>query len=130
MFFTPTKLAGAFIIDVDKRCDERGFFGRTWCAEEFAAQGLDARPVQGSTSHNPVAGTLRGLHYQAAPYLDKKGIAFDPRGAKRVHPERNVVELGDGTTLAYELTVDGATSTPYSTHPYASGTPASDCPAP
>ena len=83
MLFTPTKLAGAFIIDVEKRCDERGFFSRTWCIEEFAAQGLDARPVQCSMSHNPVAGTLRGLHYQAAPHLETKlvrctsGAVFD-----------------------------------------------------
>ena len=45
------------------------------------------------------------IEFQAAPHLDKKGIAFDPRGAKRVHPERNVVELGDGTLLAYDYLV-------------------------
>ena len=45
------------------------------------------------------------IEFQAAPHLDKKGIAFDPRGAKRVHPERNVVELGDGTLLAYDYLI-------------------------
>jgi sulfide:quinone oxidoreductase len=47
----------------------------------------------------------KDIEFRAAPYLDKKGIAFEPRGAKRVHPERNVVELGDGTPLAYDYLV-------------------------
>jgi sulfide:quinone oxidoreductase len=47
----------------------------------------------------------KDIEFQAAPYLDKKGIAYDPRGAKRVHPERSVVELGDGTPLAYDYLV-------------------------
>jgi sulfide:quinone oxidoreductase len=47
----------------------------------------------------------KDIEFQAAPYLDKKGIAFEPRGAKRVHPERNAVELGDGTLLAYDYLV-------------------------
>jgi sulfide:quinone oxidoreductase len=47
----------------------------------------------------------RDIEFQAAPYLDKKAIAYDPRGAKRLHPERNVVELGDGTPLAYDYLV-------------------------
>jgi sulfide:quinone oxidoreductase len=47
----------------------------------------------------------KDIEFQAAPYLDKKGVAYDPRGAKRVHPERNVVELGDGTLLPYDYLV-------------------------
>jgi sulfide:quinone oxidoreductase len=45
------------------------------------------------------------IEFQAAPFLDKKGIAFDPRGAKRVHPEKSQVELGDGTMLAYDYLI-------------------------
>lgn len=67
MHFTKTPLGGAFVIDVEPREDERGLFARTFCAQEFAAHGLDARIAQASVSFNRRAGTLRGLHYQATP---------------------------------------------------------------
>jgi dTDP-4-dehydrorhamnose 3,5-epimerase len=83
MRFTETPLAGAYVIDVEPREDERGLFARTFCAEEFAAHGLDPRVVQTSVSFNRRTGTLRGLHYQAAPHGDAKlvrctaGAIFD-----------------------------------------------------
>lgn len=72
MRFVPTMLAGAFLIEQERHADERGFFARTWCEEEFAERGLDAHLSQCSVSHNRHRGTLRGLHYQLPPYAEAK----------------------------------------------------------
>lgn len=72
MIFTETKLKGAFIIDVEPREDERGFFARSWCADEFRRHGLNSRLVQCNISFNNKRGTLRGIHYQAAPFPEAK----------------------------------------------------------
>jgi dTDP-4-dehydrorhamnose 3,5-epimerase len=74
MRFTEAALEGAFIIDPEPRQDERGFFARTWCEREFAAQGLHLRWVQCNISFSKDRGTVRGLHYQAAPYAEAKLI--------------------------------------------------------
>lgn len=72
MRFTETRLKGAFIIDVERREDERGFFARTFCAREFEEHGLKATFVQCHTSYNRAPGTLRGMHYQALPAAETK----------------------------------------------------------
>ncbi|MBC8074568.1 MAG: dTDP-4-dehydrorhamnose 3,5-epimerase [Chloroflexales bacterium] len=72
MIFTETPLAGAFLVEPERIADERGFFARTWCAEEFAARGLEARLVQCNVSYNQRRGTLRGMHYQAEPHAEVK----------------------------------------------------------
>lgn len=72
VIFSPTPLAGAFVVDLDRRSDERGFFARTWCQREFEAQGLDAALVQCSLSHNLRRHTLRGMHWQASPHSEVK----------------------------------------------------------
>lgn len=72
MKFTPTALAGAWIVDVEPAADERGFFARTWCRREFAEHGIDCDFVQTSVSYNRLAGTLRGLHYQRPPHDETK----------------------------------------------------------
>ena len=72
MRFTETRLKGAYIIDVDRREDERGFFARTFCAREFGERGLNTTFVQCHTSYNRTAGTLRGMHYQALPAAESK----------------------------------------------------------
>jgi dTDP-4-dehydrorhamnose 3,5-epimerase len=83
MRFTPTPLADAWVIDLDRIEDERGYFARTWCAREFNAHSLEDRVVQCSTSFNAAKGTLRGLHYQVAPHAETKlvrctrGAVFD-----------------------------------------------------
>jgi dTDP-4-dehydrorhamnose 3,5-epimerase len=74
MVFTETKLKGAFIIDLEPIQDERGFFARTWCKKEFEAHGLNPNLVQCNTSFNRKKGTLRGMHYQTAPYEEAKLI--------------------------------------------------------
>ena len=83
MIFTPTPLAGAFVIDIEPLGDSRGFFARTFCTAELAAHGLATGVAQCSTSFNATAGTLRGMHFQAAPYEEEKivrcvaGAVFD-----------------------------------------------------
>ncbi|HZP83020.1 MAG TPA: dTDP-4-dehydrorhamnose 3,5-epimerase [Chthonomonadaceae bacterium] len=72
MHFTATKIKGAYILDIEPREDERGFFARTWCREEFAAHGLNTSLVQCNLSFNTRKGTLRGMHYQAAPHAEAK----------------------------------------------------------
>jgi dTDP-4-dehydrorhamnose 3,5-epimerase len=72
MIFTETKLKGAYVIDMEKLQDERGFFARSWCQKEFLAHGLASALVQCSVSFNAKQGTLRGMHYQIKPYEETK----------------------------------------------------------
>ncbi|NJL84664.1 MAG: dTDP-4-dehydrorhamnose 3,5-epimerase [Chloroflexaceae bacterium] len=74
MQFTETQLQGAFIIDLDRKADDRGFFARTYCRAEFATHGIEPRIVQCNLSYNHQAGTLRGLHYQVEPSQEAKLI--------------------------------------------------------
>ncbi len=80
MKFVPLDLEGAYLIELEPHRDERGFFARTWCREEFAAHGLSPAVAQCSTSHNERAGTLRGLHFQRPPHAEVK-IVRCTRGA-------------------------------------------------
>jgi dTDP-4-dehydrorhamnose 3,5-epimerase len=83
VIFKETELKGAYVIEPVPASDERGFFARTFCAREFAKHGLAAGMSQCSTSFNIRQGTLRGLHYQAAPHAEEKlvrvtmGAIFD-----------------------------------------------------
>jgi dTDP-4-dehydrorhamnose 3,5-epimerase len=72
MIFNPTRLEDAYLIDVERHADERGFLARTFCEREFADHGLPMRIVQSSTIHSPRRNTLRGLHYQEAPHREIK----------------------------------------------------------
>ncbi len=72
MKFVETPLAGAYVLELERLEDERGFFARTWCAEELAGHGLEARIAQCNLSSNRRRGTLRGMHYQAAPHQEAK----------------------------------------------------------
>jgi dTDP-4-dehydrorhamnose 3,5-epimerase len=72
MIFAKIGVPGAFVIDLERREDERGFFARSWCRAEFDEQGLNPRLVQCSVSFNKKRGTLRGMHYQAQPYEEAK----------------------------------------------------------
>lgn len=72
MRFLPLELAGAFLIEDEPARDERGWFARTFCGEEFSRRGLSAVVAQCSVSHNARRGTLRGLHYQGAPHEEAK----------------------------------------------------------
>jgi dTDP-4-dehydrorhamnose 3,5-epimerase len=72
MLFTETALLGAYIIDLDLKPDHRGFFARTFCAEEFQAHGLKPTVAQCNLSFNHQKGTLRGMHYQVLPAAETK----------------------------------------------------------
>lgn len=81
--FIATSLVGLYVIEPELQTDERGFFARTWCGEEFIKQGLNPKLAQCNVSFNNKAGTLRGLHYQIAPREEAKlvrctmGAIFD-----------------------------------------------------
>lgn len=106
MIFTELPLAGAFAIDVEPRSDERGLFARTVCAEEFGRHGLSTVFVQSSVSWNRQAGTLRGLHFQAAPHEEEKlvrctagrvfDVMVDLRPGSATHGRWTAVELDAG----------------------------------
>ena len=72
MIFTATQLEDAWLIDIEPREDERGFFARIWCRQELAAQGLDTEIAQESLSFNRHRGTVRGLHFQRPPHEETK----------------------------------------------------------
>lgn len=72
MRFVPSPLAGAYLVELEPLEDERGFFARSFCQEEFKAHGLDPVVAQCNVSFNRKRGTLRGLHYQAAPHSEAK----------------------------------------------------------
>jgi dTDP-4-dehydrorhamnose 3,5-epimerase len=72
MIITETKLKGAFIIELEKVADVRGFFARSWSRREFTAQGLNGNLSECNVSFNKTKGTLRGMHYQAEPYEQVK----------------------------------------------------------
>ncbi|MEZ4727776.1 MAG: dTDP-4-dehydrorhamnose 3,5-epimerase [Caldilineaceae bacterium] len=74
MIFQPTNLQGAYLIALEPVADERGFFARSWCRQEFTDHGLDATLVQCNLSFNKRRGTLRGMHYQVAPSSETKLI--------------------------------------------------------
>jgi dTDP-4-dehydrorhamnose 3,5-epimerase len=83
MIFRETAIDGVWVVEPERHADERGFFARTWDTLEFVERGLSGRIVQCSVSYNRRRGTLRGLHYQAAPHEEAKlvrctaGAVFD-----------------------------------------------------
>ena len=72
MQIVPLPLAGAFVIEAEPACDERGFFARTFSSEEFSRHGLVSSFVQSGVAYNHVRGTLRGMHFQLAPHGEVK----------------------------------------------------------
>jgi dTDP-4-dehydrorhamnose 3,5-epimerase len=83
MIFKQTAIEGTYLIEIERREDERGFFARAWCKSEFEAHGLNADFVQANLVVTRRKGTLRGLHYQIAPFEEAKlvrcarGAIFD-----------------------------------------------------
>ncbi len=126
--FLPTELEGAYLLELERREDERGFFARTWCRDELADHGLVTDLAQCSISRNAVAGTLRGMHFQTSPHEEAKlvrctkGAVFDVivdlRPGSPTHAEWLGVELDAerGTALyvpkgfahGFQTLVDGA----------------------
>jgi dTDP-4-dehydrorhamnose 3,5-epimerase len=72
MRFTETEIEGAFVVDIEPREDDRGFFARAYCVQELEEMGLHATMVQANLSGNRTRGTVRGLHYQEEPAVERK----------------------------------------------------------
>jgi dTDP-4-dehydrorhamnose 3,5-epimerase len=106
MIFRDTGIAGAWVIEAERLEDERGFFARTWDADEFAERGLSSRLAQCSISYNRARGTLRGLHYQVAPHEEAKlvrctaGAIFDV--AVDLRPDSSTFRRWFGVELSAE----------------------------
>ena len=112
MIFTETKLKGAFIIDLERRNDERGFFARAFCQNEFREHGLKPIIAQANIASNLKKGTLRGMHFQYPPAAETKlvrctrgailDIIVDLRPESRTYLEHIAVELDeDNMTSLY-----------------------------
>jgi dTDP-4-dehydrorhamnose 3,5-epimerase len=72
MVFVETELSGAFVIELEPRNDNRGFFARTFCQREFAERGLNTQIVQSNVAFNRLRGTVRGMHFQYPPFAESK----------------------------------------------------------
>src|SRR3954470_7410826 len=110
MIFTETKLKGAFILDIEKREDSRGFFGRVFCQNEMKAHGLNPKIAQANTAFNLKKGTLRGMHFQYPPAAESKlvrctrgailDIIVDLRPESPTYLEHISVELNEDNMTA------------------------------
>lgn len=110
MRFSQTEIAGVAAVDVEAHADERGSFARLHCPDEFAAAGYPFTPAQTSLSRNPQRGTLRGMHYQAAPHAEVKlvrcvrgrifDVAIDLRPGSPTHRRWTACELSSDNARA------------------------------
>lgn len=131
MRFTETRLEGAFLIDLERHEDNRGFFARTFCQNEFAEHGLNTTIAQANLAFNRFKGTLRGMHFQFPPKAESKlvrcprggivDIIVDLRPESATYLEHVAVELNEenGTALyvperfahGYQVLVDNTETT-------------------
>ena len=103
MIFSETKLSGAYVVEIEKIEDQRGFFVRTFDKKEFSKKGLDSEFVQSSISQNKKKGTIRGMHYQGKPYEENKivrctkgsifDVIIDLRSNSKTYKEWFSIEL-------------------------------------
>jgi dTDP-4-dehydrorhamnose 3,5-epimerase len=110
VIFTETKLKGAFVIDLERRTDERGFFARAFCQNEFRAHGLKPTIAQANIASNLKKGTLRGMHFQYPPAAETKlvrctrgailDIIVDLRSESPTYLEHVAVELNEQNMTA------------------------------
>jgi dTDP-4-dehydrorhamnose 3,5-epimerase len=110
MIFTETKLKGAYIIDIERREDSRGFFARAFCQREFSAHGLKPVIAQANVAFNKLKGTLRGMHFQYPPAAETKlvrctrgailDIIVDLRPESPTYLQHIAVELNEGNHRA------------------------------
>ncbi len=116
MIFQSTNIAGVFKIGLELKADERGFFARSWCETEFADHGLNPRLKQCNISGNARKGTLRGIHYQAAPFAEAKlvrctkgrifDVALDLRPQSQTYLQWFGIELSAENRLALYIPED------------------------
>src|SRR5512132_522514 len=110
MIFTETKLKGAYVIDLERREDARGFFARAFCQHEFEAHGLKPIIAQANVAHNRQKGTVRGMHFQIPPAAETKlvrctrgailDIIVDLRPESPTYLQHVAVELNEDNQLA------------------------------
>jgi dTDP-4-dehydrorhamnose 3,5-epimerase len=110
MIFTESVLAGAYVVEMERLEDDRGFFARSYCAEEFAARGLPAAMPQCSVSFNSRRATLRGLHYQADPHAEDKLVRCTAGAIFDVIVDLRPGSASRGRWLGVELTADNRRS--------------------
>lgn len=113
MKLTPAEIEGAYLIDLEPIADERGFFARTFCQDDFSKLGLEGAFTQCNLSFNARKGTIRGLHFQARPYEETKivscthGAIFDVivdlRSESRTFRRWAAFELSRGNRRALYL---------------------------
>jgi dTDP-4-dehydrorhamnose 3,5-epimerase len=128
MRFEPTAVPGVVVVSLDARHDERGFFARAYCVDEFAEHGLELDVVQANLSHNVAAGTIRGLHYQDESAPEPKlfrcirgrtyHVAVDMREGSSTHgqwvgvylddQERHALYIPGGCAAGYQAMTDAA----------------------
>ena len=138
MKFSETKIPGVFAIELKRHEDDRGWFARSWCREEFSAYGLPTDLAQTNLSHNTQRGTVRGMHFQIAPNAEVKlircvagvvhDIALDLRPESPMFKQSVATELSadnglamflpEGIAHGFQTLTDNATlfyqmSTPY-----------------
>ena len=141
MIFTEIELPGAYVVDLERREDDRGFFARAWCSEEFAAQGLDARLTQCNISFNVHRGTVRGMHMQEPPHAEVKlvrctrGAIYDVivdlrpdspayrrwTGVELTEDNRTMLYVPEGFAHGYQALADGTEIFYQVSEPYAPG---------
>jgi dTDP-4-dehydrorhamnose 3,5-epimerase len=100
-------MVGAFVVEVQRTADDRGSFARTFDADRFEAEGLDPRVAQTNLSHNPRAGTLRGLHFQAAPHGEAKLVRVVRGASFHVLVDLRPTSDTYGTWFGIELSAAG-----------------------
>jgi len=128
VIFTATRVQGCYIVELEKRSDERGFFGRAWCQQELAAHGLNGQVTQANIGFSDKRGTLRGLHYQRPPYAEVKlvrctmgavyDVAVDLRpdsasyrqwiGVELTAQNRTMLYIPEGCAHGYQTLTDTA----------------------
>ena len=118
MIFSETRLAGAYVIEPEQLEDERGFFARLWSEQDFAERGLVPHFIESNTSFSRKQGTLRGMHYQAAPHGQVKlvrctaGAVYDAiidlRPDSPTYKQWDSVELSADNRLMLYVPIDFA----------------------
>src|SRR5215831_3079632 len=109
MRFTETQIHGAYIIDIDRREDHRGFFARSWCQKEFEAHGLVTSFVQANISYSHKKGTLRGMHFQSRPYQKVKLVRCTKKRIVDIIIDLRPESPTHRQWISKELTVDNRT---------------------
>jgi dTDP-4-dehydrorhamnose 3,5-epimerase len=141
VIFEPAEIDGAFLVSMEPRGDERGWFARAWCEEEARAAGIEMRAVQSNVSFNARLGTIRGLHWQVEPHGEAKllrctaGEVFDVMADVRpgsptygrwqgVHlraGDRRLVYIPEGCAHGYQALADDSEVSYHVSHVYVPG---------